>query len=404
MPVYQLQDLNLHIRETIAESYPENLWVRAEIASVNPNKSSGHCYLELSDGPARMKAMVWKSTWAELSQRFQRESGRQLEAGMLIQVLVKVEFNVQYSMGLVIRDLDTAYTVGDLAIRRAQSLERLRRAGLLDRNKALEPGFPPQRIAVITSETAAGNEDFQKHLLENPYGYRYWLKVFPATMQGKEAISSITAALEKLAGEAAGFDYAVIIRGGGSRQDLQVFDEFDIAAALARCPYPVLSGIGHERDESLCDLAAYRNLKTPTAVADYIISQSSEAEMAADRLIQRMASYLHGSVHQREQEVQQVFQQLAGGLNKKTRGVGQQVQELVFRITGQMKKQLHKMELEITTIETSLQAGNPLRILELGFARIAQEGKRIKSIREISPASPLKIGMKDGEIIVKIQA
>lgn len=401
MPVYQLRDLNQHIRETITDSYPEELWVRAEIASISPNKSSGHCYLELSDNGARMRAMIWKSTYAELSSRFERETGRQLEAGMQVQILVKVEFSVQYGMGLVIRDLDTAFSVGELAIRRARTLERLRKEGLLQENKNTIPGFPPFRIALITSPTAAGYEDFRKHLLENPFRYGYALRLFSAMMQGGEAIPSILQAFQSIRQSAAEFDFAVIIRGGGSRQDLQVFDEYEVAAALAHCPVPVLSGIGHERDESLCDLVAYQSFKTPTAVADFILSKSGEAEMAVDQLIERMASNLHWAIRSQEQEAAQAVQKVAFSLSRKWNQSSLQIQQEANRIAQFLKEKLHRMELDLKGLETALQAGNPIRILDLGFARIAQEGKRIRTKKEILADLPLKISMKDGEIIVK---
>lgn len=404
MPVYQLRDLNQHIRETIAESYPDNLWVRAEISSISPNKSSGHCYLELSDGTARMRAMIWKSTFSELSARFERESGRKLEAGMQVQVLVKVEFSVQFSMGLVIWDLDTSYTVGEIALYKARSLERLRSEGLLSLNKNRQPGFPPFRIALITSQTAAGYEDFCKHLLENPFGYRYHLKVFPAMMQGSEAIPSLLQAFRQLEVEAEHFDYAAIIRGGGSRQDLQVFDEYPVAEALARCPIPVLSGIGHERDESLCDLVAYQQLKTPTAVADFILQLSSEAEAAVDQLINRMASTLHWAIRGREQEIELAARKIHTALSKKAVAVEGFVKDETFRIQKLGREKLHQLDLQLNALESAILSSNPLRILELGFARISQDGKRIRAKQEIAPDLPIKISMKDGEIIVKNSA
>jgi exodeoxyribonuclease VII large subunit len=401
MPVYQLRELNQHIRESIAEGYPEDLWVRAEIASLSINQVSGHCYLELGDGTARMRAVIWKSTWNEVSARLERDAGRKLETGMQVQVLGRVDFNIQYSMSFIIRDLDTAFTAGDLAMKRARALERLRKEGLLKINKEKVPVLPPARIALITSQTAAGYEDFVKHLLENPFGYRYGLQLFPSLMQGTEAIASIAeafAALEMKAGE---FDLAVIIRGGGSKQDLQLFDEFEVAAALAKCPLPVLSGIGHERDESLCDLVAWKDFKTPTAVADYILSLSSEAEFAVDQVCKRMAANLQWRLRNREQEITQESNSLFSMINRKCRSVEMLLQEEISGIARQGKDRLHSMELEIKGMESALRAGNPLRILELGFARISQEGKRIRALSELATQSSIKVQMKDGELHVK---
>ena len=402
MPVYQLRELNQHIRETIEENYPENLWVRAEIASLNINQTSGHCYLELADSggsqTAKIKGMVWRKTFTELSEKFRRESGKSLEAGMQVQVLVKVEFSVQFGMSLIIWDIDPAFTVGDLAMKKAQTLNHLRKEGLLDKNKRLVFPFPADRIALITSATAAGYEDFCKHLLENPFGFRYSIRLFPAMMQGTEAIPSLRQAFSEVKKEAGNFDFVVLIRGGGSRLDLQVFDEFEVAAALADCPIPVLTGIGHERDDSICDQVAARFFKTPTAVADFLIGQSSEAEAAVNQQINRISSSLQWAVRSREMDMEKSLNQISQALSRQANRMDTKLRQEESRVSLAAQRKLHQLETNLVSLETMLKAGNPSRILELGYARIFQDGKRKKSKAEISVSSPLKIQLKDGEI------
>jgi len=345
--------------------------------------------------------MVWKKTFAELSSRFQKETGKMLEAGMQVQVLVRVEFNPQYGMGLIIWDIDPAFTVGDMAVKKAHTLNQLRKAGLLDKNRGLALPFPADRIALITSAPAAGYEDFCKHLLENPFGFRYSIKLYPALMQGLEALPSLKAALNQVRSEAADFDYLVMIRGGGSRLDLQVFDEFELAAALAECPLPVLTGIGHERDESVCDLVASRFFKTPTAVADFLIGQSSEAETEVNRQISRISSSLHWAMRSREQELEKSLQQISIVLGRQWNRMDSQLRQEQNQLVQITQRKLHLLESQLIAIESSLKAGNPGRILELGYARVFQDGKRIKSKAEISVSSPIKIQMKDGELRTK---
>ena len=402
MPVYQLRELNQHIRETIEENYPENLWVRAEIAALNINQTSGHCYLELADSGsgqnAKIKGMIWRKTFSELSEKFRRESGKSLEAGMQVQILVKVEFSVQFGMSLIIWDIDPAFTVGDLAIKKAQTLNQLRKAGLLDKNKQIPFPYPADRIAVISSATAAGYEDFCKHLLENPFGFRYKVELFPALVQGLEALPSLRQAVSDVRQRAKDFDFLVVIRGGGSRLDLQVFDEFDLAAALADCPIPVLTGIGHERDESVCDMVAARFFKTPTAVADFLIGQSSEAESEVNRQISRISSSLHWMVRGREQDLDKSLNLIGNTLGQKVHRMDTQLRLAESTVIMATQRKLHQLETSLISLEAMVKAGNPVRILDLGYARIFQDGKRKKSKAEISVSSPLKIQLKDGEI------
>ena len=402
MPVYSLRELNQHIRDTIEEAYPDNLWVRAEIVSCHVNPHSGHCYLELADSSAgavaKIRGMVWKNTWAPLAERFVKESGRDLEAGMQVQVLVKVEFSPQYGMGLTIRDIDPAYTVGDLAVRRALTLNQLRKEGLLEKNKQLFQPFPAARFALISSPSAAGYGDFIKHLNENPFGFGYQLRLFPALMQGMDAIPSLLQAIGEINRQAEDFDYLILLRGGGGKMDLQVFDSFELAAALAGSRIPVLTGIGHERDESVCDQIAWKSFKTPTAVADFLIGQSNEAENEVYRQLTRISSSLQRAVRQREMELEQGLNQISRALYQECTGMENRLTQTQNRLVQLCQKKLHSLETELVRIESSLKAGNPARILDLGYARVFQDGKRKKSRAEISVSSSLKIQMKDGDI------
>jgi exodeoxyribonuclease VII large subunit len=217
-------------------------------------------------------------------------------------------------------------------------------------------------------------------------------------MQGLEAIPSLRQAFSEVKKEAADFDFLVFIRGGGSRLDLQVFDEFDVAAALADCPIPVLTGIGHERDESICDLVAARFFKTPTAVADFLIGQSSEAESEVNRQISKISSSLQWAVRSREMDMEKSLHQISQALSRQANRMDSKLRQEESRISLASQRKLHQLETGLVSLETMLKAGNPARILELGYARIFQDGKRKKSKAEISVSSPLKIQLKDGEI------
>lgn len=404
MPVYSLHDLNQHIRATLEDSYPEAIWIRAEIAGFNLNTFSGHCYLELSDGQgqqAKAKAMIWKKTYEVLQSKFRIQTGTQLEKGLRVQLLVKVEFNVQYGLSLVVWDIDASYTMGDLAIRKAEVVNRLKKDGIADKNKQNQLPFPAQRIAVISSPTAAGLEDFQQHISQNEYGFAYSLTLFPAQMQGKEAGVSIANAFDEIRNQKASFDLVVLIRGGGSSLDLQIFDEYEAAAAICLCPLPVFTGIGHERDESVCDHVAYSHFKTPTAVAHHLIDLFLEADSQVMDLVQAMAQNLSWMVRKQEQEFENASFRVYRKSGDKIQKEKQQFQSILHQTTRISSTSVFRKETELDSIEKHIQLVNPENILKLGYARIFQDGKRKKAKSEINEQVPVAIQFQDGTLLTK---
>jgi exodeoxyribonuclease VII large subunit len=407
LPVYSLHDLNQHIRATVEDTYPEAIWVRAEIAGFNLNTFSGHCYLELSDGQgqqAKAKAMIWKKTYEVLQSKFRIQTGTQLEKGLRVQLLVKVEFNVQYGLSLVVWDIDASYTMGDLAIRKAEVVNRLKKDGIVEQNKQIRPAFPSQRIAVISSPTAAGLEDFQQHILQNEYGFAYSLTLFPAQMQGKDAGVSIASAFDEIRNPKAAVDLVVLIRGGGSSLDLQIFDEYEAAAAICECPLPVFTGIGHERDESVCDLVAHSHFKTPTAVAHHLIDLFLEADSQVVDLVQTMAQNMSWMVRKQEQEFEnasfRIYRKIGDHIQKEKQ-LFQSILHQTIRVSSQ---QVYRNEAELDSIEKHIRLVNPQNILRLGYARIFQDGNRKKSKSEINEQVPVTIQFQDGTLLTKTKS
>ncbi len=273
-----LYELNLRIRDSLQEAFPGPVWVVAEISEMKVNRS-GHCYLELIEKEestdeirARAKAIIWSYSFRMLKPWFETTTGQPFTEGIRILAEANVEYHPAYGLSLSIRDMDPAYTMGDLALRRREVLRQLEEAGVLTMNRELPLPLVPQRIAVISSATAAGYGDFVKQLEENPYGFRFGHTLFEAWMQGAEAVSSIVQALDRIYRKEKEFDAVAIIRGGGAQADLTCFDHFDLANAVAQFPLPVITGIGHEKDETITDLVAHTRQKTPTAVAGFFIS------------------------------------------------------------------------------------------------------------------------------------
>jgi exodeoxyribonuclease VII large subunit len=273
-----LSDFNTLIREAIGKALPEMYWVRAETSDVRINTASGHCYLEFIDKDeqsgqivAKARGIVWAGTFRMLKPHFEQETGQIFKSGLKVLVRVSAVFHKLYGYSLNVHDIDPSYTVGDMIRNRREIILRLQQDGIFDLNKELPFPALPQRIAVITSPTAAGYEDFVDQLACNKGGFCFYPKLFPAIMQGEKTEESIINALDRVFLHANLFDVAVIIRGGGSTSELNSFDSYFLAANCAQFPLPVITGIGHERDDTVIDMVAHTRMKTPTAVASFLI-------------------------------------------------------------------------------------------------------------------------------------
>ena len=270
-----LLQLNETIKDALTGAFPTSVWVIAEVSELKENRN-GHCYLELiekqgSEIVARTRATIWSYTYRMLKPYFETTTGQFFTQGIKILVQVSVEFHSAFGLSLNIKDIDPVYTVGDMAMQRKEIINRLQAEGVFEMNKELELPLVPQKIAIISSATAAGYQDFINQLDNNEFGFRFYTKLFQATMQGTETVTSIINALERIFQYEDFFDAVVIIRGGGATADLSSFDNYDMAFNITQFPLPVITGIGHEKDDTIIDLVAHTRLKTPTAVAEFFI-------------------------------------------------------------------------------------------------------------------------------------
>ena len=282
------------IEDALNNSIPGTVWVMAEIAELKENRN-GHCYLDLAEKKgneiiARARATIWSYTFRILKPYFESTTGRKFTQGLKVLLYVSVEFHPVYGLSLNVKDIDPAYTIGDLAIQRKEIIDRLQSEGVFNMNKELALPLVPQNIAVISSRTAAGYHDFMNQLENNPGGIIFYMHLFEAYMQGSEAVPSIIAALENIFKHEHFFDAVAIIRGGGATADLNCFDDYHLAFNVTKFPLPVITGIGHEKDDTIVDLVAHTRLKTPTAVAEFFING---AEQFLDRLIRVEESLVH---------------------------------------------------------------------------------------------------------------
>lgn len=309
-----LAELLGYVRLALQKQLADSYWVVAEVAEITvPRFAGAHCYLTLTEQTidsrgtplkAQARATLWSQRYQQLAPAFEQATGQPLRAGLKLLLRVQVRYHEQYGLSLDVVAIDPSYTVGELALQRLKTLRLLEEKGLLERQQQLALPLAPQRLAVISSPTAAGFQDFVQQLQEAPYDFA--LSLFPATMQGDDAPASIRAALDGIRTRRGQYDAVVIIRGGGSRTDLLAFDEYGLAAAVGAFPLPVLTGIGHERDEAVVDLTAHRALKTPTAVAAFLVDRLARLEAAIFGLGEQVVALARRQLAQRHTRLDQL--------------------------------------------------------------------------------------------------
>ncbi len=292
---FSLYELNKQIKDSIHSTFSDTYWVVAEISEIREVRS-GHCYLELIEKDekteqiiAKSRANIWAYTYRMLKPYFMQATGQNLSSGIKILIRVSIDFQEVYGFSLNVRDIDPTYTLGEMAQRKQAILKQLAEEGVIDMNKELALPLVPQKIAVISSPSAAGYGDFCDQLNNNPQGYKFYIKLFQATMQGERTEESVVQALERIYQYDDVFDVVAIIRGGGSTSDLMCFDNYWIAYNIAQFPIPVFSGIGHERDETVVDFVAHTRLKTPTAVAEHLLELVGEFDYRISSLRDRIS-------------------------------------------------------------------------------------------------------------------
>lgn len=283
-----LYTLQTKIKSAVDDAFSSGIWVRAEISAVKV-RAGGHCYMELSQSSdsgviAKASAIIWNSKYRFIAPYFETVTGSPIQAGISVLVQVNVNFSQLYGMSLIVNDINAEYTVGEKERERLATIRRLESEGLVDLQKSLALPLLPYRLAVVSAPDAAGYRDFMRHLQENEYGFVFAPELYEAVMQGVAAPDSIAEAIWRIVSSGQAYDAVLVIRGGGAKLDLACFDDYRIAAAIANCPVPVLTAVGHDQDFHICDMVAWKYVKTPTALADFFV------ELYADE-DQRAASY-----------------------------------------------------------------------------------------------------------------
>ena len=400
-----LLELQACIREGIEETFPGRYWVRAEIDSWSP-RANGHCYLTLSQSRggktvAESRAMIWKWNYPQLKAYFEETTGQHLQAGITVLVRVQVAFSEIYGMALYIDDIDASFTLGEQALERKRAIEKLQKEGYMDLQQELALPDIPQRLAVITSRTAAGYQDFRHHLLDNPEGYAFQPVLFEALMQGEQAPASLCEALQEAGNQ--GFDAVLILRGGGSELDLQCFDDYDLAVAIATCPVPVVTAIGHDKDVHIADLVAHTSVKTPTALADLFLDAMRAQEDVLDHLQGDIAAGLLRVVSREELRVKGAAGAIAKGLVGKYAEVARLKDAALHRLQFAAQARCSAAVSDLALREARIKATDPRNILGLGYVLVTGKDHQIlKTVGKVSVGDRIGVRFQDGSLTAKV--
>ena len=408
MSPLSLYELNHRVREAIDQSLPGEYWVQAEMSSVNVN-AAGHCYIELVQkndrGPglvAKARATVWAGRFRMLKPYFEQATGQAFVAGISVLLLVTAEFHELYGLSYIVQDIDPAYTLGDMARRRREILQRLESEGTLRLNKELELPIVPQRIAVISSETAAGYGDFCNQLLTNPYGFAFTTRLFPAVMQGDRVEASVIAALDAVAAEVEQWDVVVIIRGGGATSDLAGFDTYELASNCAQFPLPIITGIGHERDDTVIDAVAHTRVKTPTAAAEFLVNRLVEAAEHLAHCVDAVADGISRRMTAEQQRLARLAQRLPGAFALRRTNEEHRLDRALERISTGIGNLLTRQQHRLELAEKVLEGASPERILRRGYSITYRAGRAVRSAADVAVDEVLLTRFADGDIYSKV--
>lgn len=421
-----LYELNALVKRSINSCMPDTYWVQAELSDVRSNYS-GHCYLEFVQKEprgnnliAKARGTIWNNVYRLLKPYFEEETGQAFVAGIKVMVNVSVEFHELYGYSLTVQDIDPTYTLGDMARRRCKILKQLEEEGVLTLNKELELPLLTRRIAVISSATAAGYGDFCNQLEHNPYGFIFYPRLFPAIMQGDRVEQSIIAALDAINVRRDDWDVVVIIRGGGATSDLSGFDTYNLAANCAQFPLPIITGIGHERDDTVLDSVSHTRVKTPTAAAEFLINHLHDtAETLEDyassilyavstrmerektrlaRFAERIPIQTKMRLKDEHYRQERVMKQLEVGLQSRLTREAHHLQLIASRLGIGSQHRLVKENHRLQLLEQQLKAASPEHLLKRGYSITLRNGRAVTDASSLKEGDELTTRFAKGEI------
>ena len=376
-----LLELQNRLKQGIELLFPSRIWIKAEISAVKA-RSGGHCYMELSQSDskgltAKASAIIWSSRYRFIAPYFESVTGSPLQEGITVLVEVQVNYSQLYGMSLIINDIDPEYSLGVKELERQRTIERLQKEGLIGLQKELSMPALPYRLAVISAEDAAGYRDFMRHLHENPYGFSFETELYSALMQGVDCPGSIIAALDAVMESEKHYDVVLVLRGGGAKLDLACYDDYDLAAVIAQYPMPVLTAIGHDQDYHVCDMVAYEYLKTPTALADFILEMYEDEDARLSSFATRMKI----------------------AFTSRLAAMDAALVNLKGRIRNGASMKLSLCDSKVELLRTRIESADPRKILERGYALATdKDGVVMKGVGNRAKGDKVSVVFADGAI------
>ena len=378
---YSLRQLNLLVREAIEDALPDEYWVEAELSECREN--SGHCYMELiekderSNTPvARASAKCWRQTWLMAKPYFERTTGQPLRAGMKVLLRVYAQFHEAYGFSWIVTDIDPTYTLGDMARKRQEIIRQLKEEGVFDLQRELHIPTFAKRIAVISAQNAAGYGDFCRQLEDNDYGFRFEVTLFPAIMQGEQVETSVISALNNVYERIHDFDVVCILRGGGASADLSGFDTLALAENVAQFPLPIITGIGHDRDESILDMISHTRVKTPTAAAAFLIDHLR-------------------NVWERISQLAMLIPTLALRVLSESR---HRIDLLENRLPVAIERRMTTQRNLLENLTIKLQGFDPQLLLSRGYSITLHNGRAVRDPKQLKPGEEIETRVEKGTI------
>lgn len=404
---FTLLELNRMVRETIERQMDGKYWVEAELSDLHDRN---HCYMDLVEndpfGPtplAKARAVCWANRWTALRSKFERQTQQQLRPGIKVRMMVTPTFHEAYGFAYQVSDIDPDYTLGDIVRKRMEIIRQLKEAGIFDLQRELVLPRFAQRIAVISSAQAAGYGDFCHQIDDNSYGLSFSHELFAAIMQGEQVEQSVIAALDRINARIDEFDVVVIIRGGGATTDMSGFDTLALAENVANFPLPIITGIGHDRDECILDMVSYMRVKTPTAAAAFLIDHLSEVYTALvsarERIIRIAERHLAYEKMRLKQLADRIPTLFALTRERQTKRIDALAHRLDSAATQRLERERHRLQL----VAQRAQAQDPIHILRRGYSITLHNGHALRSGDELADGDIIETRLEQGTLKSEIR-
>lgn len=399
-----LFELHQIIQRVFYLNFEENVWIEAEISESRSHH--GHVYMTLIEKnpagqiQAKASSALWRNKAAALQKKYGAVFAQVIKTGNKVKMLCQVEFHPQYGYSLQVQDFDPSYTEGYLYLEKKKTIERLRKEQLYDRNKSLELPLVINRIAVVSSATAAGFQDFVHQLTNNIHGYQFSWELFPSVMQGTKVAEQFPAALLSIESRRDEFDAIIVVRGGGASVDLSDFDLYEVAAAVAQSTLPVIAGIGHERDESVTGMVAFSQVKTPTAAAEFILDHNLQFETEVLQLFRSIRERAQQYIQSARQQIQHSELSIQHQIQTRTGNERFVLQKQFTEIKNFATRAVHDEKMNVQELRMWIVENNPIQIMQRGYAMVFQDHHRIRDFDSLIDDHPIELVLNQQKITV----